>query len=145
MITLHQSNHNTLIQTLVIATIMAAIALAILLALPDGIQYGLHAEKHSTAAAVRQMFSTGQCKNMQNTVELYSPSKDRWLFLCFADKKKIGVWFLFRATSGWREITAFIVSNPSYLANVLRRDGYKVFSGVLPDYLQSAIIQQVEH
>lgn len=110
----------------------------------------IHApEKHGATAvsAIRSMFDqTGNCKH-GNGAQLYSPSRDTWMFLCFHDKARASIWILSRHVSdpAAKEITAIphdqMRNAATYIRNVIAKRGYilKGWNGTPPDWFWNAL------
>ncbi len=126
--------------SLFIILVLAIIGLAF--ALPTvGIQLGLHAHENPAhlASDVRTTVSTCPQKY---TAEMYSEKRDTWMYLCFVkDTGKVALWILTdKMTKVWREITAFFPRTPtSYIPAVIVRDGYRLVSGELPEWVLEGI------
>jgi hypothetical protein len=118
----------------------------LLFALPTiGIQLGLHAHLNPAhnATSVREAFDT--CPKSRQA-ELYSEQRDTWMYLCFMQPTgKVALWIITnKITQTWREVTAFFPRNPAnYLPTVIARDGYKLISGELPQWLSDALKYQM--
>lgn len=123
-------------------SILLLLAVAVAFALPTvGIQLGLHAHENHThdAVSVRDAFVT--CPK-DNQAEFYSEQRDTWMYLCFIEPtSKVALWILTdKITRVWREVTAFFPRNPmNYLPTIIARDGYKLMSGEIPDWLRGVI------